>query len=89
MQQYTVKVKGEGAHTVRWTFSRDDMDDYIEYDNLAWVDQVTWTSVVGDAEGPKAWLDSLGVVGTDGSTEAAAMSDTDGDGFMVVETYPV
>ena len=86
-QQYTVKVKGEGAHTVRWTFSRDDMDDFIEYDNLAWVDQVTWTPVVGEAEVPKAWLDSLGVVGTDGSTEAAAKSDTDGDGFTAAEEY--
>ena len=86
-QQYTVKVKGEGAHTVRWTFSRDDMDDFIEYDNLAWVDQVTWTPVVGDAEVPKAWLDSLGVVGTDGSTESVANSDTDGDGFTAAEEY--
>lgn len=86
-QQYTVKVKGEGAHTVRWTFSRDDMDDFIEYDNLAWVDLVTWTPVVGDAEVPKVWLDSLGVVGTDGSTEAAAKSDMDGDGFTAAEEY--
>ena len=86
-QQYTVKVKGEGLHTVRWTFSRDDMDDIVEYDNLAWVDQVTWSPVVGDAEVPKAWLDSLGVAGTDGSMEAAAKSDTDGDGFTAAEEY--
>lgn len=86
-QQYTVKVKGEGSHKVRWTFSRDDMDDFVEYDNLAWVDQVTWSPVVGEAEVPKAWLDSLGVVGTDGSTEATANSDADGDGFTAAEEY--
>lgn len=86
-QQYTVKVKGEGTHTIRWTFSRDDMDDIIEYDNLAWVDQVTWSPVVGDTEVPKTWLDNLGVVGTDGSMEAVANSDTDGDGFTAAEEY--
>ena len=86
-QQYTVKVKGEGQHTVRWTFTRDDMDDFIEYDNLAWVDQVSWMPVVGDAEVPKAWLDSLGVVGADGSPESIANSDEDGDGFTAAEEY--
>ena len=86
-QPYAVKVKGEGVHTIRWTFSRDDMDDVIEYDNCAWVDQVAWSPVVGAAEVPKTWLDSLGIVGTDGSTEAAANSDLDGDGFTAAEEY--
>ena len=86
-QQYTVKVKGEGTHTIRWTFCRDDMDDVIDYENVAWVDQVTWTPVVGDAEVPVAWLEGLNASGSVGDALAAAQADADGDGVSNAEEY--
>ena len=86
-QKVSVKVKGEGTHTVRWTYVKDYMQDDYTLEDGAWVDQVTWAPVVGDAEVPKAWLDSLGVAGAGGSTDAVANSDMDGDGFTAAEEY--
>ena len=82
----TVKVKGEGIHTIRWEFMKDDMDE-AEFEDAAWVDQVTWTPVVGDAEVPVAWLEGLNASGSVGDALAAAQADADGDGVSNAEEY--
>ena len=85
-QSVSVKVKGDGTHTIRWEFSKDDIDDF-ELEDTAWVDQVVWTPVVGDAEVPVAWLEGLNVAGASGDALAAARADSDGDGVPNAEEY--
>ncbi len=85
-QSVSVKVKGDGVHIIRWEFSKDDIDDF-ELEDTAWVDQVVWTPVVGDAEVPVAWLEGLNVAGASGDALAAARADSDGDGVSNAEEY--
>ena len=43
-EQVEFAVTGAGAHTLAWTFTRDDYDeDETAYENVAWVDGVVWT----------------------------------------------
>ena len=83
-RRVSVNVKGSGVHTFTWLFSKDGGQDE-EYDDVAWVDQVTWTPTVTDMDIPLAWIDSL--PGQQGNAENAANADPDGDGFTTAEEY--
>ena len=85
-QRVSVKVKDGGVHTFQWLFCKDYFDD-AECDDIAWVDQVTWTPTVTDMDIPVSWIESLGVRSSVGSAEDAANSDPDGDGFTTAEEY--
>ena len=42
--QVEFEVTGAGAHTLAWTFTRDDYDeDGAAFENAAWVDGLSWT----------------------------------------------
>ena len=68
--EYT--VAGAGAHTLAWTFTRDDYDeDGAGWQNAAWVDDVVWTPV------PKEL--TLGDVASADAASAALPWTTGGD----------
>ena len=86
-QQVAVKVKGEGAHTIRWVYCKDYMDDLIDVEDCGWVDQVSWTATVGESSVPTSWVEGLGLVRAGESAASAANLDPDGDGFTTAEEY--
>ena len=85
-QQCTIKVRGEGMHTIKWVYVKDYIDAE-ESEDCAWVDQVAWTPMAGESGVPVAWLESQGLVGADGSAQSAASLDPDGDGFTTEEEF--
>ena len=85
-KQCTIKVRGEGAHTIRWVFTKDDIDDEV-FEDCAWVDKVSWSPMVGESGIPVSWFESQGLVGADGSAQSAASLDPDGDGFTTEEEF--
>ena len=86
--QVSAKVRGEGNHTLTWTYVKDDWDDEgLEIQDCGWVDSVSWTAFAGDSEVPVAWLESLGVVSAEMSAADAADLDVDGDGLTMAEEY--
>jgi len=87
-RQVTVKIKSEGAHTLTWTYSKDYMDDdFTGIEDCGWVDQVSWTPLVGESEVPVAWLENLGMVASGVSAADAANADPDGDGLTTAQEY--
>ena len=87
-RQVTVKIKSEGAHTLTWTYSKDYMDDDLTgIEDCGWVDQVSWTPLVGDSEVPVAWLENLGMVSAGATAVEAASADPDGDGLTTAQEY--
>lgn len=85
-EQCTIKVRGEGTHTIRWVFTKDDIDDEV-FEDCAWVDKVSWSPMVGESGIPVSWFESQGLVGADGSAQSAASLDPDGDGFTTEEEF--
>ena len=85
-KQYGVKVRGDGSHTIKWVFTKDDIDDEV-FEDCAWVDQVSWTPMVGESGVPVSWIESQGLVGSGGSAQPAADLDPDGDGFTTAEEF--
>ena len=87
-RQVTVKIKSEGTHTLTWTYSKDDMDDYLAgIEDCGRVDQVSWTPLAGESEVPVAWLESLGMVAAGANAAEAANGDPDGDGLTTAQEY--
>ena len=87
-KQYSVKVRGDGSHKIKWVFTKDDIDDEV-FEDCAWVDQVSWTPMVGESGVPVSWLESQGLVGSGGSAQLAANLDPDCDGFTSAEEFIV
>jgi hypothetical protein len=78
-----------GMHTVRWVYTKDRV--VSEGMDCAWVDGVSWTPVPPETQAtpvpvPHLWLD-LHTLVINGDYEAAAFSDTDGDGQLAWEEY--
>ena len=87
-KQVSVKVKGDGRHTLTWTYVKDYTDDGgTAMEDCGWVDQVSWTAFAGDSEVPVAWLENLGAVSAGVSAADAAALDADGDGLSTAEEY--
>ena len=87
-RQVTVKIKSEGMHTLTWTYSKDYMDDDLTgIEDCGWVDQLTWTPLVGESEVPVAWLENLGMVSAGVTAADAANADPDGDGLTTAQEY--
>ena len=71
-----------------WTYSKDYMDDDLTgIEDCGWVDQVSWTPLVGESEVPVAWLENLGMVAAGVSAADAANADPDGDGLTTAQEY--
>ena len=88
LKQVSVTIKSSGTHTISWTFAKDYMDDDMTgIEDCAWVDQLSWTPLVGDSEVPVAWLENLGMVSAGMSAADAAAADPDGDGLTTAEEY--
>ena len=83
-RRVSVKVTGDVVHTFQWLFSKDGGQDAV-FDDVAWVDQVTWTPTVTDLDVPVFWIDILPV--QQGSAMDTANADPDGDGFTTAEEY--
>lgn len=87
-QQVSVKVKSDASHTLTWTYSKDYMDDEMTgIEDCGWVDQITWTPLVGDGEVPVAWIENLGLVATGATAAESADLDPDGDGLTTAQEY--
>lgn len=90
-QYVTLKIKGNGTHTVEWVYSKDDIDGDEIGEDCGWVDGVAWSAEFGDSGIPVTWLENLGAVGgvgTDsGSIDDVANADPDGDGFTTAEEF--
>ena len=56
-QKVVVNIEGDGLHTVRWTYKKDDIDEGDVGEDCAWLDDVEfveWVSVsfnIGEGEG--------------------------------------
>lgn len=87
-QQVSVKVKSDASHTLTWTYCKDYMDDEMTgIEDCGWVDQITWTPLVGDGEVPVAWIENLGLVATGATAAESADLDPDGDGLTTAQEY--
>ena len=87
-QQVSVKVKSDASHTLTWTYSKDYMaDEMTGIEDCGWVDQITWTPLVGDGEVPVAWIENLGLVATGATAAESADLDPDGDGLTTAQEY--
>ena len=86
-REVAIQIKGDGAHTVTWTYHKDYMDDIFDIEDCGWVDQVSWASTVGESSVPSSWLEGLGLAKAGESASAVASQDPDGDGFTNEEEY--
>lgn len=86
-KQKTVKIKSDAAHALTWTYCKDDMQDEGDWEDCAWVDQVSWTPLAGESDVPVAWLEMQGAVSDGMSAADAANLDADGDGMTAAEEY--
>lgn len=87
-RQVSVKIKSEGAHTLKWTYSKDDIDEYMTgIEDCGRVDQLVWKPIVGDNEVPLAWLENIGIISAGMTAEEAAGLDPDGDGLTTAQEY--
>ena len=87
-RQVSVKVKSDASHTLTWTYCKDYMDDEMTgIEDCGWVDQITWTPLVGDGEVPVAWIENLGLVATGATAAESADLDPDGDGLTTAQEY--
>ncbi len=87
-KQVSAKVKGDGRHTLIWTYVKDYTDDFgTLMQDCGWVDQVAWTALAGDSEVPVAWLENLGAVSAGVSAADAAALDADLDGLSAADEY--
>ncbi len=84
--EVTVKL-GAGTHPLSWTFSKDFMDSDDVGEDCGWVDCVTWTPTVGDAEIPVSWFEDQSLIPVGGTAELAASADPDRDGLTTAEEY--
>jgi len=78
-----------GTHTVRWTYKKDRW--FAGGQDCAWLDSVVWSSVLQVTHTtpvpvPYAWLTANQLV-FGGDYEAAALADTDGDGYVSWQEY--
>ena len=87
-KQVSAKVKGDGRHTLTWTYVKDYTDDGgATMEDCGWVDQISWTAFAGDSEVPVAWLENLGTIAAGSSAAESVNLDADGDGLTVAEEY--
>lgn len=83
---------GEGTHSLRWEYRKDEMDDSGRTgEDCGWVDAVSWTPLATAESGavPVDWLENLGLGSADTEEAAAAVAsaDPDGDGMSTAEEY--
>ena len=87
-RKVSVKIKGEGTHSLEWIYSKDYMDDDMTgLEDCGWVDQIAWEPLAGDSDVPVAWLENLGMAAGGVSVADAANADHDGDGFTTAEEF--
>lgn len=88
--QCTFSITDYRTHTLKWTYAKAPA--VPTGSGCGWVDQVVWASSGGgsttttEVSVPYAWLEDFGLV-TGGNYEAAAMTDTDGDGMTAWQEY--
>lgn len=85
-REVSVKL-GSGTHALAWTFSKDFMDGDDVGEDCGWVDCVSWTPTVGEAEIPVSWFENQGLVGLGEDAELVASADPDGDGLTTAQEY--
>ena len=82
---------GEGPHSLRWEYRKDEMDDAGKTgEDCGWVDAVSWTPLATAEAGgvPVAWIENLGLgSAAPESAAAVAAEDPDGDGMSTAEEY--
>lgn len=39
----TITLEGDGEHTIRWTFIKDEVDEEWTGHDCAWLDKIVWT----------------------------------------------
>ncbi len=88
-QLYSVKLKGETFHTLKWVYSKDANDFCDIGEDCARIDYLQWTPVMEGMDIPLEWFEGQRLLGTDGSLtiEIAAMMDTDRDGLTNAQEY--
>ena len=71
-QQVVLNVTGEGAHTIRWTYCKDEVDEGDTGEDCVWLDDVAFTPLVsvaydlggGTGAVPVGFTESFGTVVT-------------------------
>lgn len=86
-RQASVKIKADTTHVLSWTYRKDDEQDPGDWEDCAWVDQISWSPLAGDSDVPLAWLEMQGAVSDGMSASDAANLDADGDGLTAAEEY--
>lgn len=85
--QASVKIRTDTTHVLSWTYRKDDAQDPGDWEDCAWVDQISWSPLAGDSDVPLAWLEMQGAVSDGMSASDAANLDADGDGLTAAEEY--
>ena len=71
-QQVVLNVTGEGAHTIRWTYCKDEVDEGDTGEDCVWLDDVVFTPLVsvtydlggGTGTAPASFAEMAGTVVT-------------------------